>query len=444
MAHSSCGNSSNISGNLNVRNITNSGARLLMTHALSGFSGGRVSNYIGDDGVTAGDAIRYDVISGSASENLYTKAQADIAENAEIIGVIESINEGVVNVVLSGQMVYPSSKLISATHIDETLGTSGATGGNDIYFLSEVTAGAIQNLAPNEPTRIAKPILQQAADGTYTHHVVNYIGYQIGGSVVATDGDEPPTNLNMKTYLGDGSPFNEGSNTFDLGKRSFVPVHVDDPDYQRRKKTFSNAVERTYLKERPWGRRFCFISDIGWQESLWLNKAGWFIDEKGARVFRFKVTHVGDTERPNIKCIYVTTTEPFTSLPPISYKAHSSAGGTATITDAYETGVALPQMKTRSKNIQAQDINGNTVNLVQQNILELKSNEGDLTVHVPDVLSANEIKVTKKMVVENSSLSVDDLASVIDTLVSDINTLRKEVNGLSASASAASAKISSK
>ena len=62
MAHSSCGNRSNLSGNLNVRSITNSGARLLMTHDISGFSGGRVSDYIGDDGVTAGDAIRYDVV----------------------------------------------------------------------------------------------------------------------------------------------------------------------------------------------------------------------------------------------------------------------------------------------------------------------------------------------------------------------------------------------
>jgi len=71
----SASNSSNLLGNVNISDISNSGARLLMTHPISGFSGG-ISVAIGEDGVTAGDVIRYDVIPGSPSENKYTKAQA--------------------------------------------------------------------------------------------------------------------------------------------------------------------------------------------------------------------------------------------------------------------------------------------------------------------------------------------------------------------------------
>ena len=188
-------NSSNLLGNLNINSITSSGARLLMTHPLSGFSGGRISNYIGDDGITAGDAIRYDVISGSPSENKYVKAQANTPSNCEVIGIVEEVSplnlsdpsSGVVTVVIQGQINYPTSKLVNATHIDAEAGLTGSAGGNDVYFLSAATAGVIQNLAPAEPTQVIKPIYQVAPDGDWTGQVVNYIGYQAGGQVVGED-----------------------------------------------------------------------------------------------------------------------------------------------------------------------------------------------------------------------------------------------------------------
>ena len=128
---SSCNNSSNLIGNLNVNNITHSGARLMMTHPLSGFSGGRISQYSGDDGITAGDAIRFNTIEYHATTNpsggKYVKAQADLAHTSEVVGVVEGVEgvnedgtaktDAVVNVVISGQIKFPTDKLVSATHI---------------------------------------------------------------------------------------------------------------------------------------------------------------------------------------------------------------------------------------------------------------------------------------------------------------------------------------
>jgi len=193
---SSCpSNSSNLSGNLNINSITSSGARLLMTlPLLTGFSGGRRSSYVGDDGITAGDAIRYDAASGSVSEGKYIKAKADTPANSEVVGIIENISEGSggsVTIVLCGQVEYPSTKLVTATHIDPDAGVTGSAGGNDVYFLSAATAGVLQNLAPTSPTQVIKPIYQVAPDldpgSPWTGQVVNYIGYQAGGQVVAQD-----------------------------------------------------------------------------------------------------------------------------------------------------------------------------------------------------------------------------------------------------------------
>ena len=449
MAHSSCGNSSNLSGNLNVRNITNSGARLFMTHDLSGFSGGRVSDYIGDDGITAGDAIRYDVVenkpdgTSSPSYQKYRKAQADAPENAEVVGIVESIDNGVVNVVLSGQIVYPSSRLINATHIDETLGTSGATGGNDVYFLSEVTAGAIQNLAPSEPTRIAKPILQQAADGTFSHHVVNYIGYQIGGSVVASTEDDP-NNLAMKSFLDmDGSLVLMG-NEFDMSKENYAPITTNDIDWPHRKKTFKTVAE-TRLKERNFGSRWCFIANTAFSESLWLNKAVWFLNSLGGREGKGKVVQINDVNRSGIHCIYVTTTDWSPSNPPpITLKLHSSSGESILCTSAEEVGVALPIVRATNKTLGATDIRGNRVNITQGTILTLSSDQGDIVAHVPDQVSVNDLTVTKSVTLENATHSISDVTATIKALSDEMTTIRREVNGLSASASTSAANITTK
>jgi len=203
-------NSSNLLGNININSITSSGARLLMTHPLSGFSGGRISGTVGDDGITAGDAIRYNAIAYHATNNpsggKYIKAKADKPENSEVVGIVESVSEvnpsdpssGIATVVMLGQIEYPTTKLLNATHIDDVQGLSGAAGGNDVYFLSATNAGQLQNLAPAEPTQIVKPVYQVAPDGNWTGQVVNYIGYQAGGQVVGERTDEFPVGTTIE------------------------------------------------------------------------------------------------------------------------------------------------------------------------------------------------------------------------------------------------------
>jgi len=222
-------NSSNLLGNLNINSITSSGARLLMTHPLSGFSGGIISGLPGDDGVTAGDAIRYDNDINSTSYQKYIKAQANTPANCEVIGIVESVTPvnpsdpttGVVTVIIQGQINYPSTKLVNATHIDAEAGLTGAAGGQDVYFLSAATAGVLQNLAPTEPTQVIKPIYQVAPDSPWTGQVVNYIGYQAGGSITGEDTDSAPVASIIEIPEFGGPPKNTGRGWTPIDGRSF-------------------------------------------------------------------------------------------------------------------------------------------------------------------------------------------------------------------------------
>jgi len=222
-------NSSNLLGNLNINSITSSGARLLMTHPLSGFSGGIISGLPGDDGVTAGDAIRYDNDINSTSYQKYVKAQANTPANCEVIGIVESVTPvnpsdpttGVVTVIIQGQINYPATKLVNATHIDAEAGLLGAAGGQDVYFLSAATAGVLQNLAPIEPTQVIKPIYQVAPDSPWTGQVVNYIGYQAGGSITGEDTDSAPVASIIEVPDFGGPPKNTGRGWTPIDGRSF-------------------------------------------------------------------------------------------------------------------------------------------------------------------------------------------------------------------------------
>tara|TARA_R100001082_G_scaffold106894_1_gene80223 strand:- start:8960 stop:10177 length:1218 start_codon:yes stop_codon:yes gene_type:complete len=181
-------NSSNISGHLTVNNFNNVGARLIVPISLSGFSGGAGGDStwkseVGDPmGVTVGDVVFYDARVGSPSEGKFTTSIANSAETSEVFGVIESADGDIANVVMYGQINYPMNK----AHYDQ-LAFSGASGGNDVFFLSAVTAGLLSNIAPLTVGHIAKPILTGATLGNYNAIVNNYIGYAVGGAVAAQD-----------------------------------------------------------------------------------------------------------------------------------------------------------------------------------------------------------------------------------------------------------------
>ena len=257
-------NSSNLSGNLNIHNITNSGARLLMTVPLSGFSGGRLSEYQGDDGITYGDAIRYNPIAYHETNNpsggKYIKARANKPENSEVVGIVESVNvagdplvgdDGYVTVVLSGQINLPSVRLMDALWQDPIQGLSGAAGGNDVYFLSAATAGVLQNLAPTEPTNVIKPIYQVAPDSPWTGQVVNYIGYQAGGQLVAEELKDDPVGAIREVI---------NLQTGDETRRGWVPMGSElNLDGANGKNTHGYAYQRGGLGEISITKIRCYI-----------------------------------------------------------------------------------------------------------------------------------------------------------------------------------------
>lgn len=119
-------------------------------------------------GLTAGDVIRYDVTLQG-----YTRSSADSAPNSEVFGVVESRNsDGTLNVVTYGSINMPSHHLVNLDGFNY--------GGNDVYFLSAITAGYLQNLPPSNLGEVVKPVYQVAPNGSnYTGMIVNYVGYSV-------------------------------------------------------------------------------------------------------------------------------------------------------------------------------------------------------------------------------------------------------------------------
>jgi hypothetical protein len=149
--------SSNIRASNTVVNLSNDGGNRLSVQILA--------SQVHTSGVSAGNAIYYDV--GLAK---YKQSQADNPATAEVFGVIESVDgSGNLNVVL-----YGSIGLTGQINMSD-----GGSGGHDIYFLSGLTAGKLQSLAPSNPNHIVKPVYQTAPHGNYTGVVMNYIGYRV-------------------------------------------------------------------------------------------------------------------------------------------------------------------------------------------------------------------------------------------------------------------------
>lgn len=175
----SCSASSNLQGNSVTQNPNGIPSRLVLNlDATSDF-------YTLDAGITNGDAIRFQP-TPFGTTGTYRRSQGNNNENAEVVGVVEAIDtDGNLTVVLRGTINHPQTNF---EYNEDSFGsTLGASGGNDIFFLSDGVSGGFMNLAPTEPGTIAKPVLQRISDsaGSYNFQVLNYIGYQIGGDLVA-------------------------------------------------------------------------------------------------------------------------------------------------------------------------------------------------------------------------------------------------------------------
>lgn len=104
-------------------------------------------------GFAPGDVIHY----GSGG---YTKAQANTIANADVIGVVESVNGDEFTVVYSGRIVVSGASWTA----------------NTLYFLSATTAGALTGTEPGSGN-ISKPVLH--ATGSTSGIVLMYYGYEV-------------------------------------------------------------------------------------------------------------------------------------------------------------------------------------------------------------------------------------------------------------------------
>lgn len=217
----SCSNSSNINSTINSLSVTQGGSRLLVSVPFV-------------SGLTLGNVIRYNVPTAG-----YTASKADLAENSEVFGVIESYDPTTSRF---GVIIYGSISLDSSKFAD--MGSGGGSGGNDIYFLSGQTAGVLQNLAPTNLQHVVKPVYQVSPHGSYTGVVVNYLGYKIGGDIQATFLDTE-TIGNTLVVLGNAT-FEDGY--LDASTSHELPI-TDYPEFYAKYSTTYGYVERLTVSE---------------------------------------------------------------------------------------------------------------------------------------------------------------------------------------------------
>lgn len=149
--------------------IINSTGILIPTATTSITSSSRSIAEIYGGGVSAGNAVYYNVTGAT-----WNKSIANDYAKAEVFGIVESITGLTATVVMHGSIKLPTTEIYDIG--------DGGSGGNDIYFLSGTTAGAIQNIGPTLSGTIVKPLYTVAPHSlsgiTFTGIVVNYIGYR--------------------------------------------------------------------------------------------------------------------------------------------------------------------------------------------------------------------------------------------------------------------------
>ena len=156
--------SSNISGTPIAGTITQVGSNL------------EISNVVQvNHGFTVGNVIRF-----NNGANGYTLAKADSPQNAEVCGVVSSAADvNVFNYVIDGD--------IDTTSFSQNGVVFGSTGA-EVFFLSSVTAGALDSVPPNDAGTVLKSIIIRTPnllDGSGITQekgiVKNYVGNYLGG-----------------------------------------------------------------------------------------------------------------------------------------------------------------------------------------------------------------------------------------------------------------------
>jgi microcystin-dependent protein len=122
-------------------------------------------------GFSVGDVVRFET-----ATSLWTKAQANSAENSEVAGVVSAITT-------TTEFEVTYSGYIEITSL------AGVT--SPVLFLDSTAAGGLTASPPSAIGMVVKPVLTKTTNGS-GYIVSNYIGTQIGGSsTVAIDEIQP-------------------------------------------------------------------------------------------------------------------------------------------------------------------------------------------------------------------------------------------------------------
>ena len=130
-------------------------------------------------GFLAGDVVRINI--DGQLKGIWVKAQADSAENAESVGVVESATTNSFVVIFEGEID------LSAMDFTWFLDSISAVGNNNsVMFLSATSAGNLSAIPPSSPGQIIKPIIvwHGAIGSVPFAQVINYRGTLIGGEDV--------------------------------------------------------------------------------------------------------------------------------------------------------------------------------------------------------------------------------------------------------------------
>ena len=132
-----------------------------------------------------GDVVRFNVDTG-----VWALAQANNADNSEVVGVIKEVQSGSFKIVYSGYIDL-NSRYGSTT--------------NPVLFLSAETAGALSESPPSAIGTVVKPVLtRKSGSGTGEFIVMNYLGTQIGGSSTVSIEEIQPVGTIMP-YAAEGT-----------------------------------------------------------------------------------------------------------------------------------------------------------------------------------------------------------------------------------------------
>jgi hypothetical protein len=416
-------NNSTFSSSTTFINGDNGGTRLLV----------QISDASCTGGVTAGDVIHYDAIN-----LVYKKSQADNPPNSEVFGIVESVNiDGSKNIVIYGSINLPTSAIE-----DIPVGSTGAGGGSDIYFLSPDTAGKVRNTIPNELTQIVKPIYQVAphGDGTYTGIVMNYIGYKVPSDITVFSSPDTSTPVGTIEYFMKGIRPPTVSENYITTDYSTLTLPNTSNQYSQYKQKYGTLFGKTFSwKFTPVATIFDGISYPTWNPSDWSdptflfgiykNNSNSYIQERSIdmtnRIINFEelIYDYNATSPSNGLASQINVGDVYFLLK-VQNGGWPIVGGIQFTELVNTENITIPGINSTLKLFQKTDQDGNTIsqNLDDSwlySIIKLKNNA-----------SVNTIRSLQTETVNTSNFTIDnqDLLTLINNLESRIATAEQEIN----------------